>query len=165
MQNLRYLIKTSLINIYHHHDLINCYIISVSQMTTDMFATTGARTHDLPHSIDNTMAKRKRTNHDLQNTTRKTKNRATPISLKNGKGWIQVFRKGKQFLFHSRYKLSDMSWMRKGQDCDYIKRNISVVGSSPGSCKPKTIKLVFVASPLNTQNTCNIAQKVQGSCI
>ena len=79
------------------------------------FATTGARTHDLPHSIDNIMAKRKRTNHDLQNTTRKTKNCATRISLKKGKGWKQVLRKGKQFLFHcwhslyySCYKLSDV---------------------------------------------------------
>ena len=51
-----------------------------------------------------------------QNTTRKTKNRATRISLKKGKGLIQVFRKGKQFLFTSgtpyiisHHKLSDMS--------------------------------------------------------
>jgi hypothetical protein len=49
------------------------------------FVTTGAWTHDLPYSIDNTMAKRKRTNHDLQNTTRKTKNCATRISLKKGR--------------------------------------------------------------------------------
>jgi hypothetical protein len=38
-------------------------------------------------------------------------------------------------------------------------------GCKGKSCKPKTIKLVFVASPLSTQKTCNIAQKVQGSCI
>ena len=33
---------------------------------------------------DNTMAKRKRTNNDLQNTTQKTKDRATRTSLKTG---------------------------------------------------------------------------------
>jgi hypothetical protein len=60
------------------------------------FATTGARTHDLPHSIDNTRAKRKRTKHD----TEIAKNGATRISLKKGKGCKQVLRKGKQFLFH-----------------------------------------------------------------
>jgi hypothetical protein len=33
---------------------------------------------------DNTMAKRKRTNNDLQNTTQKAKDRATRIKLKPG---------------------------------------------------------------------------------
>ena len=37
-------------------------------------------------TIDNTIAKRKRTNNDLQNITQKTKDRATRTPLKTGEG-------------------------------------------------------------------------------
>ena len=46
------------------------------------------------------MAKRKRTNNDLQNITHKTKDQATRIQLKT-----QVFRKDKQFLLHTWHPL------------------------------------------------------------
>ena len=39
------------------------------------------------------MAKRKRTNNDIQNTTQKTN-----MNLTKNRGWTQVFRKGKQLL-------------------------------------------------------------------
>jgi hypothetical protein len=48
-------------------------------------------------------------------------------------GWTQLLRKGKQFLLHmwyptcySCYNPGYKSWMRKGPDCDYNKRNISL---------------------------------------
>ena len=73
--------------------------------------------------------KYKRTNNDLQNTTQKTKDRATRTPLKP-----KVIQNGKQFLLHmwypscySCYKLGDKSLMRKEPDCDYDKRNISAV--------------------------------------
>jgi hypothetical protein len=43
--------------------------------------------------------KYKRTNNDLQNITYKTKDRVTRTPTKNQR-WIQVLRKGKQFLRH-----------------------------------------------------------------
>jgi len=67
-------------------------------------------------------------NSDLQNTTQKTKARApwTPLI----KGWTQVHRKGKQFLFHwwhslfySSYKHGDKSSMWKGWQSAYDKWN------------------------------------------
>jgi hypothetical protein len=68
------------------------------------------------------MAKRKKTNNNLQNTTHKTKNRTTLTLLK------QRVNSGKQFLLHmwhpscySCYKPSDKSRMMKGPDCDYDK--------------------------------------------
>jgi hypothetical protein len=45
------------------------------------------------------MKKDKKTNNDLQNTTQKTKDRATWTPLKTG-GWTQVLQKDKQFLFY-----------------------------------------------------------------
>ena len=67
----------------------------------------------------------KRTNNDLQNITKKTKDRATRTPLKPG--WIQ-------FLLHmwhpscySRYKPGEKSWMRKRLVSNYDKRNISMV--------------------------------------
>ena len=44
------------------------------------------------------MPKRKRSNNKVQNTTQKTKDRATQTPLKTGAP--QVLQKGKQFLFH-----------------------------------------------------------------
>jgi hypothetical protein len=48
--------------------------------------------------------------------------------------WTQVIRKGKHFLLHmwhpscySWYNTGDKSRMRKGLNCDYDKRNMSVV--------------------------------------
>ena len=64
----------------------------------------------------------KRTNNDGQNSTQTTKSRTL------------VLRKGKQFLFHmchpscySFYEAGDKPWKQKGLDCDYDKRNITVV--------------------------------------
>jgi hypothetical protein len=65
------------------------------------------------------------TNNKLQNTTQKTKDWAT---------WSPIKTLDKQFLLHmqhpscySCYEAGDKSWMGKEQDCDYDKRNISVV--------------------------------------
>ena len=62
---------------------------------------------------------------DLQNTTQKTKGRATRNSPTHG-GLTRVLRKDKQFLFHmlhpscySGYKASGKSGIRKGLDYDY----------------------------------------------
>jgi len=78
------------------------------------------------------MAKRKKTNYDLQNIAQKAKDRATWTPLKPGV--TQVFQKGKQFLLHmwrpscySSYKPSDKSWMGKLQGSAYDKWNIYVV--------------------------------------
>jgi hypothetical protein len=74
-----------------------------------------------------------RSNNGRQNTTEKTKNLATGTPLKN-LGWTLVLWKGKQFLFHmwhtscySFYEAGDRPWTQKGPDCDYDKRNITVV--------------------------------------
>jgi len=74
-----------------------------------------------------------KTNTDLHNTTQKTNDWATTQTpLKPV--WTHVFRKVKQFLdqfWHpscfSCCKTCDKSWMRKGPESDYVKRNISVV--------------------------------------
>ena len=44
--------------------------------------------------------RKKRTNYDIQNTTQKSKDRATQTSLKSGSELDQVLLKGKQFLHH-----------------------------------------------------------------
>ena len=67
------------------------------------------------------------TNNDLQNTTQK---RLSNTNTTKNRRWTQVLRKGKQFLLHvwhpscySCYAPSNMSWISKGPDCDYGKRN------------------------------------------
>jgi hypothetical protein len=45
------------------------------------------------------MAKKTKTNNDLQNTSQKIKDWATRLPLKTG-GWTQFLKKGKQFLLH-----------------------------------------------------------------
>jgi hypothetical protein len=54
--------------------------------------------------------------------------------LQKNWGWTQVLQMGKHFLLHmwhpscySSYKAGDKSSMRKGPDCNYDERNISVV--------------------------------------
>ena len=82
----------------------------------------------------NIMAKIKRTNNYLQNTTQKTKDPETRTSLKPGDELKCLLRKCKQFLLHmwhsscySGYSPGDKSWMGKGSVCDYDKQNIFVV--------------------------------------
>jgi hypothetical protein len=90
IQYLRYLIKTSLVNIYHYHDLINHYIISVSQMTTDTGSKKGRDEYRYSERVSSSYS-----------------TCGTPyITLVTN---------------------AMMSWMRKGQDCDYIKRNIPCI--------------------------------------
>jgi hypothetical protein len=65
---------------------------------------------------------------------RKVKIEQQEFPLKTGGEFDQVLRNQKQFLLHlwhpschSSYKYGDKSWMKKGPNCDYDKRNISVV--------------------------------------
>ena len=80
------------------------------------------------------MAKRKRSNNDLQNIIQKTKNRATRTSLKprlnSGvpEEWaVSIPNVAPVVLCYSCYKSGDKSGMRKGPDSDTGRRNISVV--------------------------------------
>jgi hypothetical protein len=77
----------------------------------------------------NTMNKRQKYKQDLQNITQKMKDRATWTPLRTGSAIMCSGKIGSSgsTCGISCYKSDDMSWMRKWQDCDYDKRNISVV--------------------------------------
>jgi hypothetical protein len=70
-------LKSSLWNFYgRHHDLVNRYGTSVSQMTTGMFR--------LPKSLTRSRKSQDRQYNDLQNTTQKIEERATRTLIKTG---------------------------------------------------------------------------------
>jgi hypothetical protein len=75
--------------------------------------------------------KDKKINNNLQNITQKTKDWATWTPLKPvvNSGAPEEFSAPVHMynpLCYSYYKPSDKTWMRKGPDCDYDKRNTSV---------------------------------------
>ena len=89
---------------------------------------------------DNTMAKRTRTNNDLQNIIQKTKDRSTQTTLKT-RGAFRCSRRGKQFLLHkwkplyySCYKPKAWLIFWSTTFTFYISQNISVT--------PKTFDLL-----------------------
>jgi hypothetical protein len=77
-------------------------------------------------AVDNIMAKRKKTNNDLQNITQKTKDRATRSHKKHGAPEGCTAPATIVTFTPVMLLCGDMSIMRKGWNFDYDKRNISV---------------------------------------
>jgi hypothetical protein len=83
---------------------------------------------------DNAVAKRKKTNNNLQITTEKTKDRAARTPLKPGGVLMCSGRISSSCSIYDTCRVTFAtntviykSWIRKGPDCDYDKWNISVV--------------------------------------
>ena len=117
----------------------------------------------------------KRTNNDLQNTTQKTKDRATRRLLKT-----HVFMRGKQFLLHmwrplcySFHKFGDKSWIRNGHDYDndkqeHIKDHLwcrySKMAESTNNNPQPTAKDWATMTPQKTGGKLMLSDRVSSSC-
>ena len=81
----------------------------------DVVASLSCNSFVITFSVDdcNAIAKRKRTNNELQNKTQKTKDRATRTPQKWGRTQVLPEGQGKQFLFHQWKKYYRLNLLTK----------------------------------------------------